>query len=164
MSSLSLASRLVLIFPKGTRIFIATHLLKNVAAQPSAVYDVESFFWTFLYTLLNAIPDKFENKDTQLLKQLVPDSTRDYMGDAAAKSLLLLDLLDNQSVALHDIVLEPYQDYIAKLALVTFDLNRKTMRMGFAGYDLQAELGVIQEYISTFEMLLKELQQKTTSG
>lgn len=124
---------------------------------------MESFFWTFLYTLLHTNRDKLENKDTQLLKQLIPD-TRDYIADAAAKTSLLTDLMGARSALYSGSVLEPYRSYVSRLAYLAFDLNQETKDDTFGGYDLQAELGVIQEYISAFEMLLKDLQQKTASG
>lgn len=140
------------------------HLLENAAAQPSAVNDMESFFWTFLYALLHMSRDALSKADKDLFKQLVPDSNRDYGTDASAKSRILMRMKKTGSAAYDDSVLKPYRDYMAKMALLALNLNDETLQSGFAGYDLQAELGVIHEYISTFEMLLKDLQQKTTSG
>lgn len=137
------------------------HLLREISAQPSAVYDMESFFWTFLYALLHQEGENLGGKDKAILERLNPKNGRDYIGDADTKTGVLTDLLDVESVAF-DGVLDPYRHLISEVADLAFSFDQKTKGKTFKGYDSKAEGAAIQDCISAFEQFLN--LQKKRSG
>ncbi|KIY46153.1 hypothetical protein FISHEDRAFT_75996 [Fistulina hepatica ATCC 64428] len=142
---------------RGTRMFIASNLLEDVRAKPSPVYDMESFFWTFVYMHLHQNQHQnLDSADANLLKQLVPGN-REYQADSSAKFRLLFTLSEEDSL-FETSVLYPYRSLVSTLARFSFNLLRKTFPATFQSYDSLTELGAIEQYITVFEQSLERFR------
>ncbi|KIY43687.1 hypothetical protein FISHEDRAFT_78529 [Fistulina hepatica ATCC 64428] len=140
----------------GTRIFVACYLLANVRAKPSPVYDMESFFWTFLYVALDRNRQNLDSTDKNELERLVPQN-RSYQDDSGVKSAILSRLSTDGSLP-ETSVLYPYRSLVLKLAGLSYDLRRKTYLTTFQSYDSLTELGAIEQYITVFEQSLERFR------
>ncbi|KIY49085.1 hypothetical protein FISHEDRAFT_58501 [Fistulina hepatica ATCC 64428] len=140
----------------GTRIFIACNLLDNVRAKPSPVYDMESFFWTFLYMALDQNHQNLDSTDKNRLERLVPQN-RSYQDDSDVKFRLLSALCNEKSFR-ETSVLYRYRFLVSMLAGFSLSLVRREFDETFQPYDSLTELGAIEQYITVFEQSLERFR------
>ena len=117
--------------------FIARYLLecagKDKEYSYSAVFDLESFLWTFVYVLLRQNSIRRKQADTDILKRMIPERNRTYQADASAKA----SLMDTFSARFADPtgVLFLYQEFFNKLTKRAKDLFVRTQDFGFKAYE-----------------------------
>ena len=141
--------------------FLAARLLRKVGITPSAIYDLESFFWTLVFVLLHHNADSRNNFDKGIWKDLVlSGGTRDYGTDGRVKDSLLTDFRAVATIKPGS-VLFPYRDLIRELAGYAFEYNEKPREeMGFEAYSEVDKASAINKCISAFEKFVNELESK----
>ena len=130
---------------KGTRLFIAVRLLKCPDDTPSAVFDMESFFWTLVYVILHQNLPLQLDWDAEIYRSLVPEG-RTYAVDSRVKSSILDDLKNKRAIRTKS-VFKPYEELVAPLASLALDFYAMTKDEDFSGYTLEEETDVINESI-----------------
>lgn len=125
----------------------------------SAVFDMESFLWTFLYVLFHQKRSTLDNTDTKHFKRMHPSNVSSYKSDSDSKGMLLVHL--SSSVAATS-VLSPLRSFImelAKLALSFYTQGRQNAdNVDDVGiYPEEVEVKAIEDYIDIFERMRSSL-------
>lgn len=145
--------------------FIAAHLLQLAAGKRpykhSAVFDMESFFWTFLYVLFHQKRSTLDAADEERFQSMHP-SDDGYKTDSVYK-LMLLVALAHEGVNSSSI-LRPLQPFISDLASKAYSLyvERNMTSEGSKNievYSEEKEVEAIKDYIDIFEQLRSFLYQ-----
>ncbi|KAJ3552583.1 hypothetical protein NM688_g4078 [Phlebia brevispora] len=135
----------------GTRIFIASRLLWNPDAQPSAIFDLESFLWVLLYVPLHQKRKTLSNFDQICYSALVPRNPRTYADDSLVKKGLMYQLKTDPQPEAHESVLLLYWELLKKMAALALDYSAMA---AITGYDLDTEAAAIDKYIEVVESFL----------
>ena len=144
--------------------FIAVLLLEFAGKRPykhSAVFDMESFFWTFLYVLFHQKRSTLNDSDAALFKKLHPSDVSSYDSDSDSKIALFVKLstsIDEGSV------LSPLQSLIIDMADLACSLYRQGLRNARDVYNVEiysegVEVKAIEDYIRIFESMRSTLDQ-----
>ena len=140
--------------------FLAARLLQGVGILPSAVYDLESFFWTLLFTLLHHNSSTQGERDKVIWKRLVSTGgTQDYDTDGSVKIALLRELRRmSVNEKYSGSVLLPYKDLIKGLADPLYQYIERGDDDGFKTYGEMEEVSAINNYITVFEKFVNKLE------
>ena len=134
--------------------YIAMDILRSPSNAPSVIYDMESFVWTFLDTAMVAKYNEWMPCDHKWHARYLKPRYVDY--DAARKSEFLTTLpVENLTKS----VLKPYRDFIPLMARTALKYDLQSRLSDFEGFDEQAEVNAVKEYIDIFERLANFLRE-----
>lgn len=143
--------------------FIAVLLLeiagKRRPYKHSAVFDMESFLWTFLYVLFHQKRSTLDDTDTEYFKRMHPSDVSSYESDSDSKLALLVRV--SSSVAATS-VLFPLRSFIEELVMLAFSLYKQGHSKAQTAnvieiYSEEAEVNAIGDYIRIFERMHSSL-------
>lgn len=143
--------------------FIAVLLLeiagKRRPYKHSAVFDMESFFWTFLYVLFHQKRSTLDDTDTEYFQSMHPSNVSSYKSDSNSKLALLVHL---SSPVAATSVLFPLRSFIEELATLAFSLYKQGHSKAQTADDIEiyseeAEVNAIGDYIRIFERMHSSL-------
>lgn len=139
---------------KGTRIYMGAHLLRKTTAKPSAIFDLESFFWILLFVPLYQHRKRLGEWDKDKYLALVPESGHHQM-DSKLKAGLILELEETDTFP-EDSVLLQYEELLVNMANLARRYFRATLQRNFDSYSLVEEADAIDKYILIVKIFLEK--------
>lgn len=144
--------------------FVLESIKRKKPIVYSPVFDLESFFWVLLFSILYSGYQSLEGEDLEAYRRLVPKNfSSDYDNDVVKKTVILIDFQNRFFDFDKAQILCPYESLICQLADLVWKYYVEVARPR-SKISSEKEKAAVDEYIEAFEKFIKERQNNSVHG